>query len=89
MDKEEDTTTTTSTNKLKYRVVIVEKSPPPEGMPGDNWHRYVIGQGSSSIEGRKPGSLKAVTLHAETVAEDLNSRTGKGGGSAYAPRKRS
>jgi len=83
-EKEKETT-----NKLttKYRVVTVEKTAAPEGMPGDNWHRYVIGQGNSSIEGKKPGTLKAVTLHAETVAEDLNSRTGKGG-STYAPRKR-
>ena len=40
-------------NKLKYQVVSVEKTTPPEGMPGDNWHRYVIGQGSAKIEGLK------------------------------------
>ena len=74
------------TNKLKYQVVTVEKITPPEGMPGDNWHRYVIGQGGAKIEGKKPGSLKAVTEHAETVAEDLNSRASRGG-STYAPRK--
>jgi len=73
--------------KLKYSVVTVEKTNTPAGMTGDNWHRYVIGQGTSRIEGRKPGTLKAVTLHAETVVEDLNSRTGRGG-STYAPRKR-
>ena len=75
------------TNKLKFHVVTVEKTTPPEGMPGDNWHRYVIGQGGSRIEGIKPGTLKAVTQHAETVAEDLNARAGKGG-STYAPRKK-
>jgi hypothetical protein len=71
----------------KYRVVSVEKTEPPEGMPDGNWHRYIIGQGSAKIEGLKPGTLKAVTEHAETVAEDLNSRAG-GGNSAYAARKR-
>ncbi len=76
-----------STNRIKYRVVSVEKTTPPKGMPGDNWHRYVIGQGNSRIEGNKPGSLKAVTEHAETVTEDLNSRMDRGG-STYAPRKR-
>lgn len=76
------------TNKLKYRVVTVEKTTPPKGLPGNNWHRYVIGHGSSKIEGNKPGSLKSVTEHAESVADDLNSRTGRGG-STYAPRKRS
>jgi len=71
----------------KYHVVSVEKTTPPEGLPGDNWHSYVIGQGSSRIEGKKPGTLKAVTEHAETVVEDLNARKGRGG-STYAPRKK-
>jgi hypothetical protein len=71
----------------EYNVVTVEKTTPPEDMQGDNWHRYVIGKGSSRIEGKKPGSLHDVTQHAETVVEDLNSRKAKGG-SMYAPRKR-
>lgn len=75
-------------NKLKYEVETVEKTTAPEGMPGDNWHRYVVGQGKTRIEGKKPGTLKAVTLHAEAFAADLNSRTGKGG-STYSPRKKS
>jgi len=75
------------TSAREFYVVEVEKTTPPENMPGDNWHRYVIGRGSSKIEGKKPGSLKAVTQHAETVAEDLNARKARGG-STYAPRKR-
>lgn len=78
----------TNIKTLKYQVVSVEKITPPEGMPGDDWCRYIIGQGSSQIEGKKPGTLKAVTKHAEAVAEDLNLRKG-GGVSTYAPRKRS
>lgn len=74
-------------NKLKYHVITVEKTTAPEGMPGDNWHLYVVGQGRSKIEGKKPGTMKTVTEHAEAFAEDLNSRTGKGG-STYAPRKK-
>lgn len=74
-------------SKLKFQVVTVEKTTPPEGMPGDNWHRYVIGQGTSKIEGKKPGTLQTVTQHAETVAEDLNLRMDRGG-STYAPRKK-
>ena len=75
-------------NILKYEVISVEKTAAPEGLPGDNWHRYVIGQGTSRIEGKKPGTLKAVTHHAETVVEDLNSRKGRSK-STYAPRKKS
>jgi hypothetical protein len=74
-------------NRLNYRVISVEKTTAPEGMTGDNWHLYVVGQGASRIEGKKPGTLKSVTAHAEAFAEDLNSRTGKGG-STYAPRKK-
>jgi hypothetical protein len=70
----------------RYRVISVEKTDPPEGMPGKNWHRYVIEQGTSRIEGFRPGTLKSVTEHAETCAEDLNNR-GVRGYSAYAPRK--
>jgi hypothetical protein len=75
-------------NRLHYRVISVEKTTAPEGMTGDNWHLYVVAQGDARIEGKKSGTLKAVTAHAEAFAEDLNSRTGKGG-STYAPRKKS
>jgi len=75
------------TSIRKYRVVTVEKTTPPEGLPGDNWCRYVIGQGTSKIEGKKPGTLEDVMQHAETAVEELNSRSGKGG-MTYAPRKR-
>lgn len=71
----------------KYQVESVEKTVSPEGMPGSDWYRYVIGQGRSRIEGRKPGTLKDVTRHAESVAEDLNNRA-VNGYSAYAPRRR-
>jgi hypothetical protein len=74
-------------NRLKYNVVSVEKTTAPEGMTGDNWHLYVVGHDNARIEGKKPGTLKSVTAHAEAFAEDLNSRTGKGG-STYAPRKK-
>jgi len=74
--------------KRKYRVESVEKSEPPEGMPAGNWHRYIVGQGGSKIEGFKPGTLKAVTQHAENVAEILNARAANGGKSTYATHKR-
>ena len=76
------------TKKLKYQVETVEQTTAPEGMTGDNWCRYVIGKGTSRIEGKAPGSLAEVTQHAEELAEGFNSRMGKGG-SAYASRKRS
>ena len=74
------------TKKPVYQVVSVEKIDTPDGMPGNNWHRYVIRRKGSEIDGMKPGTLKSVTQHAETVAEDLNLRAG-GLASAYAARK--
>jgi len=71
-----------------YRVVNVEKTEAPDGMEGDNWHLYVIGRGNSKIEGKKPGTLNQVTEHAETVAEDLNSRAGAKSGSIYVSRQK-
>ena len=61
--------------KPKYNVVSIEKIDTPDGMAGDNWHRYIIGQGGGKIEGLKEGTLNEVTLHAENFAEDLNGRS--------------
>lgn len=74
--------------KGQYRVVSVEKTDPPEGMGGGNWHSYVIERGGSVVTGKKPGSLRAVTAHARQVVSDLNSRTGMNAGSLYAGRRR-
>lgn len=74
----------TSSDKQEYKVVMIKKIATPEGMPGDNWHRYVIRCDTSDIEGMRPGTLDSVTEHAESVAEDLNSRSG----GAWTARKR-
>lgn len=73
--------------KRVYQVETVEKIDTPEGMTGNNWHRYVIRRRNSIISGMKPGTLNSVTRHAETVAEDLNLRAG-GMASAYTARRR-
>lgn len=72
--------------KLKYNVISIEKIDTPDGMTGDDWHRYIVGQGTAKIEGLKAGTLKEVTLHADIFAEDLNSRS-KGGNAGYVSRK--
>lgn len=71
-----------------YQVVTVEKIDTPDGMSGTNWHRYVIQRNGSAIEGMKPGTLKSVTQHAESVASDLNDRAGGRASSAYGAHKR-
>ena len=71
---------------VKYQVLSISEIDTPEGMPDGNWHCYVIGYGKSKIEGKKPGSLKDVTQHAEAVADDLNSRS-QSKKSVYAPKQ--
>ena len=73
--------------RQKHRVISIEKTDTPEGMTGDNWFRYVIGKGTSRIEGLRTGTLKAVTQHAEAYAEELNAR-GVRGYSASVTRKK-
>jgi len=63
---------------IRYRVMSVRRTSTPEGLPECKWYRYVIGQGRSKIEGLRPGTLEAVTEHANTVANDLNDRNTKG-----------
>jgi len=74
-------------NADKFHVVSVEKSEPPEGMAAGSWYRYVLGQGSSKIEGLKLGTLQVVREHAQNMVDDLNTRANRGG-SFYAPRSR-
>ena len=76
------------TIKGQYRVVSVQKTDPPDGIKGGNWHSYIIERGTSVVTGKKPGSMRAVTAHARQVAEDLNSRTGINAGALYAGRRR-
>ena len=61
--------------KLKFNVMSIEKTSTPEGMDGDNWYEYVVGQDASEIKGLTMGTLKQVTDHANNVAADLNERS--------------
>lgn len=72
---------------MKYRLMMVEKAPAPEGMSGSNWYRYMIGRGSAQIIGRHPGTLETVTRYAEACTRNLNSRA-ESFHSPFAPRKR-
>ena len=64
--------------ETKHRVMSIQKTATPDGLPEGNWFRYVIGTGDSKIEGLRAGTLSDVSDHAETVAEGLNARDGKG-----------
>ena len=70
----------------KFPITSIEKCEPPEGVSDGEWYEYVIGKGSSSIRGRRAGSLKAVTEYVEEYAENLNQRSALGY-SSYAARR--
>jgi hypothetical protein len=61
---------------VEYKLITVEKTDPPPGVEDGSWYRYVVGRGDSSLEGKRRGTLKQVSEHAETLAADLNSRRG-------------
>jgi hypothetical protein len=61
---------------VEYKLLSVEKTDPPPGVEDGSWYRYVVGRGDSSLEGKRRGTLKQVSEHAETLAADLNSRRG-------------
>ena len=45
----------------KFPITSIEKIDPPMGETEGEWYEYVIGKGSSSIKGKRSGSLDAVT----------------------------
>ncbi len=70
----------------RFSVTKIEKTDPPEGMPEGEWYHYVIGRGTSEIQGKRPGTLESVIEHVEEFVENLNRRALLGY-SAYAAAK--
>ena len=75
-----------NTSSDKFTLESVEETAPPAGAGKGTWYSYVIGRGKSIITGKHAGTLQSVTAHAETVVEDLNSRSNKQG-SIYVSRR--
>ena len=61
-----------------YQVDTVEKTTPPEGVTAGSWYRYVLKSGNSVMEGKMSGTLKQVTMHADELVEQINSRNNWG-----------
>ncbi len=57
-----------------YEIVSVQRAEPPPGLEGSDWYRYVITQGSNTINGCRQGNLKAVTIAVEEIVVQLNER---------------
>ncbi len=69
-----------------YRVGSIEKTEAPEQDPGTEWYSYTIEHETSSISGKRQGSLRSVTKYLEEYVENLNARPNLGY-SAYSSRK--
>ena len=86
--KDKDTIFPIHTASLRlYKVARVEKTDPPDGTTGRNWHRYTLESGRSTITGHRQGSYKDVLAYATLCAEQLNAR-GNSTQSIWSPRGR-
>lgn len=61
-----------------YQVTYVEKVPSPVPDAGDDWYRYELKSGPSSITGLHRGTLEEVTEYATECAANFNMRSMKG-----------
>lgn len=86
-----DTTASTKANRpampRPFKVARVEKTDAPDGGQGQDWYRYVLESGRSTITGHRSGSRKDVLAYATQCAEQLNTR-GLTGQSIWSPRGR-
>lgn len=70
-----------------FKVARVEKTDAPDGGQGQDWYRYILESGRSTITGQRCGSRKDVLAYATQCAEQLNTR-GVTGQSIWSPRGR-
>ncbi len=71
---EEGMTNESSAMGQPYEIVSVQRAEPPPGGKGSNWYRYVIAHGTTTIDGCRQGSLKAVTGAVGEIVAQLNER---------------
>ncbi len=62
------------TTTLVFQVESVEQTEPPGGGQGQDWHRYVLKNQSSTITGVRRGSRQNVRDYAADYAKELNAR---------------
>lgn len=62
------------TTTLVFQVESVEQTEPPGGGQGQDWHRYVLKNQSSTITGVRRGTRQHVCDYAADYAKELNAR---------------
>ena len=68
-----------------FKVSSVEKINAPDGGREQDWYRYILDSGRSTITGQRRGSRKDVLAYATQCTEQLNAR-GLTGQSIWSPR---
>ncbi|TDY00938.1 hypothetical protein [Thiohalophilus thiocyanatoxydans] len=58
----------------RYTVVSIQKSPAPHGQSGDNWYRYEISGGATTIIGYRRGTLGEARVLARECVIHLNTQ---------------
>ncbi len=57
-----------------FELTSILKTAAPIGTDGNNWHRYIITQGESTIVGHRRGTQRKVKLAIEEMVVQLNER---------------
>jgi hypothetical protein len=57
-----------------YEIESIRRVKAPPDTEGTDWHRYIIVQGSNTINGYRQGNLKEVTMEVEEIVAQLNQR---------------
>lgn len=70
-----------------YNVARIERTDAPQGSDGQDWYRYVLDNGRSTVVGHRQGPRKEVEAYAQRCALQLNAR-GLNGSSSWSPRGR-
>lgn len=63
---------TKSDAERAFKVTLIQKCSPPDGMRSGQWHRYTVENQLTTIEGFAKGSKAEVTRRATEYAEQLN-----------------
>ena len=66
-----------------YQVVSIKKGVRQASCPGATWYTYVVGNGSSTITGHRPGPREEVREHVDRFVAELNARGVRGGKSVW------
>lgn len=57
-----------------FEIVALEQTAPPDGSDADNWYRYELTQGTTTITGYKQGKVDEVREEVTSLVARLNER---------------